>query len=125
MSASASAVALQLGSSRRARAVAIVFSFDQHRPDDARGFGGECHHGDLVGPPREQIAQPWIGDAACPLLPQMGTGAVDQEGSQHAVALFGNAPWAMLAARRCGRRSQRQMQTVRMSVYRRRPEVTG
>src|SRR6516225_11394894 len=72
MSASAAAVALQLGSSRRARAVAIVFSFDQHGPDDARGFGGECHHGNLVGPPREQIAQPWIGDAARLLLPADG-----------------------------------------------------
>src|SRR5258706_168468 len=37
------------GSSRRARAVAVVFSLDQHGPDNARGFGGECHHGDLVG----------------------------------------------------------------------------
>ena len=51
MSASAAAVAPQTGSSRRARAVAVMFSFDQHGPDDARGLGGERHHGDLVTDP--------------------------------------------------------------------------
>src|ERR1700688_4387988 len=65
------------GSSRRGRAVAVMFSLDQHGPDDARGFGGERHHGDLVGPPREQSAQPWIGDAARLLLPQMSAGSAD------------------------------------------------
>src|ERR1700732_3855356 len=85
------------GSSRRARAVAVVFSLDQHGPDDARGFGGERHHGDLVGSPREQIAQPWIGDAARLLLPQMSAGSADQQRPQHAISLFGDAPGTMLA----------------------------
>src|SRR5580704_19322557 len=84
------------GSSRRARAVAVVFSLDQHGPDNARGFGGECHHGDLVGSPREQIAQPWIGDAARLLVPQMSAGSADQQCPQHAVSLFGDASWTML-----------------------------
>src|SRR5258708_30838629 len=44
MSASAAAVAPQLGSSRRARAVAVWFSLDQHGPEDPRGLGGERHH---------------------------------------------------------------------------------
>src|ERR1700688_3614068 len=86
------------GSSRRGRAVAVMFSLDQHGPDDARSFGGERHHGDLVGPPREQLAQPRIADAAPFLLPQMGACAADQQGSQHAVSLFGDAARTMLAA---------------------------
>src|ERR1051325_3942089 len=88
----------QLGSSRRARAVAVSFSLDHHGPDDAGGFGGECHHGDLVGPAREQIAQPWIADAARDLLPQMGAGSADQQRSQHTIPLSGDASRAMLAA---------------------------
>src|SRR5690348_4083380 len=98
MSASAAAVAPQLRSSRRARAVAIMFSFDQHGPEDAGGLGGEGHHGDLVGPPRQQLAQPWIGDAARLLLTQMGAGSADQERPQDTIPLFGDAPRAMLAA---------------------------
>src|ERR1700737_5100736 len=98
MSASAAAVAPQLGSSRRARAVAVVFSLDQHGPEDPRGLGGERHHGDLVGPPREQLAQPRIADAAPFLLPQMGASPADQQGAEHAVSLFGDAPGTMLAA---------------------------
>ena len=73
MSASAAAVAL-IGSSRRARAIAVWFSLDQHGPDYARSFGGEGHRGDLVGPPTEQFAQPWIADTAALLLSQMGAG---------------------------------------------------
>src|SRR5690242_156002 len=98
MSASAAAVAPQLRSSRRARAVAVVFSFDQHGPEDARGLGGKGHHGDLVGPPRKQLAQPWISDATRLLLPQMGAGPADQQRPQHAISLFGDAPGSMLAA---------------------------
>src|SRR5262245_27484230 len=97
MSASAAALALQLGRSRRARAVTVRFSFDQHGPDDARGFGGEGHHGDLVGPSRQQVAQPWIGDAARLLLSQMSAGSADKKRSEHAVSLFGNATGTMLA----------------------------
>src|SRR5579872_942732 len=98
MSASVAAVAPQLRSSRHARAVAVMFSFDQHGPDDPGGFGGEGHHGDLVRPPRQQIAQPWIGDAARLLLSQMGAGSADQQCSQYAISLFGDVPRAMLAA---------------------------
>src|SRR6185437_16417721 len=98
MSASAAAVAPQLRSSRRACAVAVMFSLAQHGPEDARGPGREGHHGDLVGPPRQQGAQPWIGYAARLLLPQMGAGTADQQRPQHAVALFGDATRPMLAA---------------------------
>src|SRR5712691_5410851 len=90
MSASAAAVAPKSGSSRRARAVAVSFSFGQHGPDDPCGLGGKCHHGDLVRPPCEQLAQPRIADAAPLLLPQMGAGAVDQQRTQGAVSLFGD-----------------------------------
>ena len=90
ISASAAAVAPRLGSSRRACAVAVSFSFDQHGPEDARSLGGECHHGDLVGPAREQVAQPRIADAAGDLLPQMGAGSADQKRSQHAIARGGS-----------------------------------
>jgi hypothetical protein len=86
------------GSSRRARAVSVSFSLGQHGPDDTGGFGGESHHHDLVGPTREQIAQPGISDATRDLLSQMGAGAADQHRSQHAIALFGYPSWPMLAA---------------------------
>ena len=58
MSAIAAAVALQSGSSRRDRAVAVWFSLGQHGPEDTGGFGGERHHHDLVRPAREQLAPP-------------------------------------------------------------------
>src|SRR5665213_3074875 len=86
------------GSSRRARAVTVNFSFDQHGPKDARGLGGQGYHDDLVGPARQQIAQPWIGDPAGLLLPQMRAGSGDQQRSQHAIPLFGDASRAMFAA---------------------------
>src|SRR5262245_29674152 len=98
MSTSAAAVAPQSGGSRRARAVAVSFFLGQHGPDDPCGLGGERHHGDLVGPPSQQLAQPGIADAAPLLLPQIGAGAVDQQCAQHAVSLFGDAAGAMLAA---------------------------
>src|SRR5947207_2545515 len=98
MSASAAAVALQLGSSRRARAVAVWFSLDQHGPEDTRGLGGERDHHDLVGSAREQIPQPRIADPARSLMPQIGACAADQQRPQHAVTLFGDAPGTMLAA---------------------------
>src|SRR5258705_13460596 len=79
-------------------AVAVRFSLDQHGPDDARGLGGEGHHGDLVGPPRKQIAQPGIGDAARLLLSQMSAGSADQQRSQHAITLLGDLSRAMPAA---------------------------
>src|SRR5436309_15583145 len=88
MSASAAAVAPQSGSSRRARAVAVNFSLDQHGPDDTRGFGRERHHGDLVGTPCEQFPQPRIADATRLLLPQMGACSADEERAEHAVSLF-------------------------------------
>ena len=98
MSTSAAAVALQSGSSRRARAVAVIFSLGQHGPNDPSGFGGKRHHGDLVGPTCEQFAQPGIADAVPLLLAQMGAGAVDQQRTQGAVSLFGDAARTMLAA---------------------------
>src|SRR5262245_27155085 len=87
MSTSAAAVAPQSGGSRRARAVAVNFFLGQHGPDDPCGLGGERPHGDLVGPPSQQLAQPGIADAAPLLLPQIGAGAVDQQCAQHAVCL--------------------------------------
>src|SRR5438128_6742295 len=98
MSASAAAASPQLGSSRRGRAVAVSFSRGQHGPDDPCGLGGERHHGNLVGPPCEQLAQPGIADTAPPLLPQMGAGAVDQQRAKGAVSLLGDAAGTMLAA---------------------------
>src|ERR1700726_3239910 len=98
MSASAAAVAPQLGSSRRARAVAVWFSLGQHGPEDTRGLGGERYHDDLIGPAREQIPQPRIADTARSLMPQIGACPTDQQGSQHAVTLFGDTPRTMLAA---------------------------
>src|SRR5579863_6696507 len=98
MSASVAAVAPQSGSSRRARANAIFFSFDQHGPDDPRGLGGERHHGDLVWPSREQLAQPRVADAASFLLPQMGACPADEERAEHAVTLLGDPAGPMLAA---------------------------
>src|SRR5258708_12614166 len=98
MSASAAAVAPQLGSSRRARAVAVWFSLGQHGPEDTRGLGGERYHDDLIGPAREQIPQPRIADTARSLMPQIGACSADQQGSQHAVPLFGDAPGTVLAA---------------------------
>src|SRR3981081_3697677 len=98
MSTSAAAVAPQSGSSRRACAVAVIFSLGQHGPDDPSGFGGERHHGDLVGPTCEQLAQPGIADAVPLLLAQMGAGAVDQQRTQGAVSLLGEAAGTMLAA---------------------------
>src|SRR5258708_19090153 len=47
ISASAAAVAPQLGSSPRARAVAGWFSLGQHCPDDTRRLRGERYHDDL------------------------------------------------------------------------------
>src|SRR5438034_1308164 len=91
MSASAAAVALQLGSSRRARAVAVWFSLDQHGPEDTRGLGGERDHHDLVGSAREQIPQPRIADPARSLMPQIGACAADQQRPQHAV-MYGRPP---------------------------------
>src|SRR5215510_1990297 len=98
MSTSAAAVAPQSGSSRRARAVAVSFPLGQHGPDDPRGLGGERHHGDLVGPPCQQLAQPGIADAASLLLPQIGAGAVDQQRAQDTISTFGDASGSMLAA---------------------------
>src|SRR3982074_1972988 len=98
MSASAAAVAPQLGSSRRARAVAIRFSLDQHGPEDTRGPGVERDHDDLAGPAREQVSQPRIADAARSLVPQIRACPSDQQRAQHAVSLFGDAPGTMLAA---------------------------
>src|SRR6266404_3132475 len=66
-SASGPAVRLRLRSSRNARASSVFASFSQQRPDDAGGLVGQRHHDDLVGPPRQQVAQPGIRDAA-PLL---------------------------------------------------------
>src|SRR5882672_839656 len=59
-SASGPAVRLKLRSSRNAGASSVFFSFGQHGPDDAGGLVGQRHHDDLVGPPRQQIAQPGI-----------------------------------------------------------------
>src|ERR1043166_6331654 len=107
ISTSAAAVASRSGSSRRARAVAVSFSLGQHGPDDPCGLGSERHHGDLVGPPSQQLAQPGIADAAPLLLPQIGAGAIDQQGAQGAVSLFGDvagmlfAAGAVVAAGRC------------------------
>src|SRR2546429_5730789 len=80
MSVSAAAVALQLGSSRRARAVAVWFSLDQHGPDDTRGLGRERHHHDLVGSAREQIPQPRIADPARHLMPRIGAAPLYRHG---------------------------------------------
>jgi len=60
--------------------------------------GGERHHGDLVGPPCQQLAQSGIADAALHLLAQMGAGAVDQQRAQGTISLFGDAARSMLAA---------------------------
>src|SRR5262245_28483596 len=98
MSTSAAAVAPQSGGSRRARAVAVSFFLGQHGPDDPCGLGGERRHGDLVGPPSQQLAQPGIADAAPLLLPQIGAGAVDQQCAQHAVSLFGTTAVPIFAA---------------------------
>src|ERR1700676_2846184 len=98
MSVSGPAVALQSSRSRHARASSIMFSVDQHGPDDARGFGGERHHCDLVGSPRQQFAQPRIGYAARLLVAQVRTCSTDQHGSEQAIALFGDVAWTMLAA---------------------------
>src|SRR5437868_1044554 len=48
------------GSSRRARAVSVDRTRVEHGPGDTGGFGGERHHHDLVGPTREQIAEPGV-----------------------------------------------------------------
>src|SRR6266436_3641479 len=87
MSASAAAVAPKLGSSRRACAVAVWFSFNQHGPENPGGLGSKRHHHDLVGPAAEQIPQPRIADAARSLMPQIGACSADQQGPQHAARL--------------------------------------
>src|SRR5258708_15607690 len=71
MSASAAAVALRLGSSRPARAVAVWFSFNQHGPENPGGLCGKRHQYDLVGSSREQAAQPRVADTTHALVPQI------------------------------------------------------
>src|SRR5215207_1388867 len=71
-SASGPAVRLRLRSSRNARASSVFFSLGQHGPDDAGGLVGQRHHDDLVGPSRQQVAQPGIRDAAPLLMQQIG-----------------------------------------------------
>src|SRR3954452_21280467 len=97
-SASGPAAELRLRSSRHARASPVFASFDQQCPEDASGLVSQRHHDDLVGPPRQKIAQPGIGDAAPLLMQQIGACAVDQHGPQDAVALLGDAADAMLAS---------------------------
>src|ERR1700755_1690969 len=98
-SASGPAAELQLRSSRNARASSVFASFSQQRPDDASGLVGQRHHDDLVGPPRQQLAQPGIRDAAPLLMQQIGTGSLREQQRPHqAVARLGDTADAMLAA---------------------------
>src|SRR5260370_8675003 len=92
MSASAAAVALRLGSSRRARAVAVWFSFNQHGPENPGGLGTNRHHYDLVGPSREQAAQPRVADTTHSLVPQIGPCPINHHASQLAVPLLRHGP---------------------------------
>src|SRR5258708_6593199 len=97
MSASAAAVALRLGSSRRARAVAVWFSFNQHGPENSEGLTSKLHPQDLLGPPLLLAKKPRVADTTHSLVPQISACPIDQQGSQRVVPLLGDAPGTMPA----------------------------